>query len=245
MIKAIVFSKYDDIFEIFIKQYVKTQNYPLTVFDDSLNKGIKTQWHNFQYIDSVKNDNGSFNFTKTMNKALQSFPNDDILFYSDDCYIHTLELHKILSNVAYREPFAGFVVPTMTNVWCALQRNENDRAPWAGQEYIILPDIEGKVYSHHDISTVCFFIKREVINRVGFFDETFIGMGEYSDLDYSIRIRQAGYKNIIVQTCFVEHGGEHFNTLDHATCNRATSIERRNYEQIKNSAYFIQKWKLN
>lgn len=241
--KTLLLSKYDDIFDVFINQYVKTQDVPLTVLDDGLSDSTKSKWSQFTYIPSVKQSDGSFSFARSMNKGFKLLAPEDVMFYSDDCYIHTPALADKLSSVAYRELSAGLVVPTMTNVWCSLQRNEVDRLPWADKEYIIIPNIDDKVYSDHDISAVCFFIKREVINKVGYFDENYVGACEYGDLDYSIRIRQHGYRHIIVQTCFVEHG--YLGDLNQPTRKRAMTDKERNNEATINRDLFITKWKLN
>lgn len=235
-----VFSKYDDIFDIFATQYDKTQSDHLTVFDDGLSDKIKDKWKKFTYVSSEKEDNGIFSFSRTLNKCFDFLNPTDVMFYSDDCYVHTPNIYELLSEVAYKEPLSGLVVPIMTNVWCGVQRNEADRLPWANEEYIVLPETN-EVYSSYDVSTACFFIRREVVNNVGLFDEAFIGSCEYGDLDYSIRIRKHGYKNIIVKSCFVEHGGEHFGHSDRNTRRRDPDTDSKVSEG--NRSYFVRKWK--
>ena len=96
-----------------------------------------------------------------------------------------------------------------------------------------------------DISAVCFYLKRDVIDAVGKFDTNFVGAGEYADLDYSIRIREAGYKHIIAQHCFVEHGGEQFDSKIENTRRRATPAENRQKDNEFNKKYFESKWNLS
>lgn len=50
------------------------------------------------------------------------------------------------------------------------------------------------------------FIKREVLNKVGYLDEQFTP-GNYEDDDLSIRIIEAGYRNILCKNSFVFHYG--------------------------------------
>jgi len=52
----------------------------------------------------------------------------------------------------------------------------------------------------------CMLIKKEVIDKIGKLDERF-GIGGNDDLDYSIRIRKAGYKLKIVRDTFIIHKG--------------------------------------
>lgn len=50
----------------------------------------------------------------------------------------------------------------------------------------------------------CTLIKREVIEKIGYLDETF-GMGGYDDTDYSMRAGKAGYRCACVHSSYVYH----------------------------------------
>lgn len=52
----------------------------------------------------------------------------------------------------------------------------------------------------------CMLVRKDVIDKVGLLDEIF-GIGGNDDLDYSIRIRQAGYKLKVNRYSFVHHLG--------------------------------------
>ena len=52
----------------------------------------------------------------------------------------------------------------------------------------------------------CVAIPRHVINQVGLLDEAF-GRGYFEDFDYSLRVKQAGYRLGIVENSFVYHRG--------------------------------------
>ena len=62
----------------------------------------------------------------------------------------------------------------------------------------------------------CLALKREVMEKVGLLDETmFLGN---EDLDYSLRLRQAGYRLLVATDAFVYHHGQaSFSTLDPET----------------------------
>ena len=56
------------------------------------------------------------------------------------------------------------------------------------------PQTEDIVFSERYLVFVCLYIKREVINKVGYMDgETFSGYG-YDDVDYGRRTKNAGFK---------------------------------------------------
>ncbi len=52
----------------------------------------------------------------------------------------------------------------------------------------------------------CVAIPRKVMDQVGLLDENF-GRGYYEDLDYSLRVKQAGYRLGVAEDAFVYHRG--------------------------------------
>ena len=63
-------------------------------------------------------------------------------------------------------------------------------------------------YTHYSkfLIGMCMLVKRKVIKEIGLLDERF-GLGGNDDLDYSIRIRLAGYKLVINRKAFIHHKG--------------------------------------
>jgi GT2 family glycosyltransferase len=49
-------------------------------------------------------------------------------------------------------------------------------------------------------------IKKEIVEKVGLFDERF-GRGNFEDDDYCRRAELAGYRNMIAGDCYVHHVG--------------------------------------
>ena len=79
----------------------------------------------------------------------------------------------------------------------------------------------------------CMLIKRELINKVGFFDEAF-GIGFWEDTDYCRRAREAGYICASAEAACVYH-------LAHRTFD---IFKRKRVNQLfeKNKAIFYAKW---
>ncbi len=50
----------------------------------------------------------------------------------------------------------------------------------------------------------CMLVKREVIDRIGYLDESF-GIGGFDDTDYSMRAHAAGYKSVAIYDSYVYH----------------------------------------
>lgn len=93
----------------------------------------------------------------------------------------------------------------------------------AGNEQLILTQskaMEGKIaeglqYAHNGSADVldayrmdffCVAIPRKVMDQIGLLDEDF-GRGYYEDLDFSLRVKQAGYRLGVAEDAFVYHRG--------------------------------------
>lgn len=86
-------------------------------------------------------------------------------------------------------------------------------------------------YEVHRLVGFCFMVRREAFESVGLLDERF-GTGCFEDFDYSLRLRQAGWKLKVAKGVFVWHrhhasfdGHEHFHSW-----------------AVKNRGVFVDKW---
>ena len=77
----------------------------------------------------------------------------------------------------------------------------------------------------------CMLIKREVIEKIGTFDERF-SPGNFEDDDFCLRSILAGYRNVICGDVFVHHHG----SASHRSIDHGKLLE-------KNQEKFIAKWK--
>jgi O-antigen biosynthesis protein len=53
----------------------------------------------------------------------------------------------------------------------------------------------------------CMYIRRSVIDDIGYFDEVNFGLGYAEEVDFSIRAARRGYKNVLCDNTFVFHKG--------------------------------------
>jgi GT2 family glycosyltransferase len=80
----------------------------------------------------------------------------------------------------------------------------------------------------------CVLIKKEVIDRIGLFDEAY-GMGYCDDHDYSVRAIRAGYRCVMACDVVVEH-------LRNSTFTALLGTEKLTELNMRNSALFESKW---
>jgi len=62
----------------------------------------------------------------------------------------------------------------------------------------------GRIREMHRLIGFCMALRREAVEQVGLFDERF-RVGGYEDYDYSLRLRQAGWRLALVESVFVHH----------------------------------------
>lgn len=82
-----------------------------------------------------------------------------------------------------------------------------------------------------------FMMKRELLDKIGYFDEKFLH-GGYEDIDYFYRIRQADYKLVIIPEVHYWHK-EGATRWAESQILKFKGIEKHNLE------YFIEKWGFN
>jgi GT2 family glycosyltransferase len=95
----------------------------------------------------------------------------------------------------------------------------------------------GTVKDVHYVHGFCMFIKREVIQKIGTFDERFFPCG-CEDFDYSLRARRAGFRLVQARDVYVYHF-HHKSTADRSFSNQYQDIDgvTRNAQRL-----FIEKW---
>jgi GT2 family glycosyltransferase len=135
-----------------------------------------------------------FNFSKNVNLGLtNSDPSNDVLFISDDVRLSQIGSIETLRELAYSDKNIGMIAPRVVGP----ADNPLQTDP---------PKHLSVSYSDRYLVFVCLYIKREVIDKVGLLDEeTFKGYG-WDDVDYSRRVKSAGYRLAITPEVSITHG---------------------------------------
>ncbi|MBT2658627.1 glycosyltransferase family 2 protein [Bacillus sp. ISL-18] len=150
-------------------------------------------------------------FVKTVNKGMKYSQNDVILLNSDTV-VTNYWIDK-LYKAAYSSEKVGTVTALTNNGTIASVPffNQDNVLP-AGysinefsnlvervseDEYPVIPTAVGHAL----------FIKRSVLNKVGYFDEENFGKGYGEEEDFSCRVIKKGYQNILADNTFIYHYG--------------------------------------
>ncbi|PAF18640.1 glycosyl transferase family 2 [Terribacillus saccharophilus] len=150
-------------------------------------------------------------FVKTVNKGIKHTKHDIIILNSDtvvtDYWIDKLKV------AAYSNSKVGSVT-TLTNngtIASVPMFNKDNNLPkgYSIEEFSILIDkVSKKLYPVIPTAVGhAMFIKRAVINKIGLFDEVNFGKGYGEEEDYSARLIEKGYINILADDTFIYHHG--------------------------------------
>jgi GT2 family glycosyltransferase len=218
---------------------------------------LKMSLAGFANLILIKNPQ-NYGFAKSVNQGIEIAIKDNncqyILLLNDDAYVDKNCIPKLIDALESNDK-ALIAGPTIyyekypSKVWSAGgyfdRLFSRIRIPLKNKE-ISIGDLKKFPILEVDFLTGCvLMIKREAIEKVGFFDETFFFYSE--DLDYSFRVKEAGYKCLWVPGAIAWHDIDlniRFST-PFVMYNLAKSgiIFRlkhfRGFERIKNISVFI------
>lgn len=147
-------------------------------------------------------------------------PENDIVYAGDDTRIIEPETIKRLRESAYSDPRIGIVAACVRGM-CFPTPVEFLETPWTPFVFV--------------------YIKREVINAIGYLDERFCGYG-VEDVEYCYRARKAGFKVGMAGLVTIHHGIENSQCM--STFRRVKTDEQIQGELKVNWSRFAEKYGL-
>jgi hypothetical protein len=155
-------------------------------------------------------------------------PDDDILYIGDDVRFTQMNTIERLKEIADTNPRIGLISPKINGgADNYLQTNP--------------PTDKKLVFSDKYLALVCTYITREALNAIGFLDEdTFKGYG-WDDVDYSRRVRQAGFKLAVAPQVEVNHGLKRQGT-ETFLLNEKGYYDELQKQSDENAKAFFKKW---
>jgi GT2 family glycosyltransferase/glycosyltransferase involved in cell wall biosynthesis len=212
-------------------------NYEVIVVDNNSADGTP------QYLQELneKHDNLAIilngvnnGFAKANNQGLRLSQGDYLVLLNNDTIVPQGWLGRLLTHLS--DPEVGLAGPVTNFVGNEAKIDVSYRT-WAEME-IFAQDF---TWSHHQqvaeihmLAMFCVAMRREIYEKVGPLDEQF-GIGMFEDDDYSMRVKQLGYRLICVADAFVHHFGQAaFGKL----------IRSGNYDQLfdENRKKYEKKW---
>ncbi len=148
-------------------------------------------------VSLIRNEQNS-GFTKAVNQGIKNSSADYVCIVNNDIIVFDGWLDEMIS-VAEANPDIGIVNPS---------NNFGRKKPWnkSYQQYALdrTAGRQGEFVQTAAPVGFCYLIKREVINKIGLWDERF-NPGYFEDTEYAIRAQKAGYKSVFANGAFVFH----------------------------------------
>ncbi|WP_234119713.1 glycosyltransferase [Clostridium hydrogenum] len=214
-----------------IRNNTAKSSYELIIVDNCSNDGTKEWLKSQKDIITIFNDK-NLGFPKGCNQGIKISNGESILLLNNDVVVTENWLSN-LTTCLYSSHEIG-AVSSVSNSCPYYQTIETDyRSIEEMQSFATNYNISdsNKWEGRLKLIGFCMLIKREVIKKIGLLDEIF-SPGNYEDDDYSIRIREAGYKLMLCNDTFIHHyGGTSFK-------------ENKGYSKLlkNNEAKFKEKW---
>lgn len=195
------------------------------------------------YLDSLSDDHilvlhneKNLGFSGNVNRGMQLAKDRDVLLLNSDTVVTKGWLEKIIA-CAYRDESIGTVTPlsnsaTLCSVPVMCQDNPVPEHLTIDEYAALIERCSLHRYPRITVAVgFCMFIKRRLIEDIGFFDAATFGRGYGEENDFCNRAEQAGYCHVMCDDTFVYHKG----TASFDTDEKKKLLEE--HESILNSRY--------
>lgn len=176
--------------------------------DERIWKLLKKFKSLYSFIDIYQN-NENIGFVATVNRGMKISKNDVVLLNSDT-EVTDRWLEKIVS-CAYSKKNVATVTPLSNNATLAsvpktFEPNDIPDGLTLQEMADLVEKCSKKIYP--EIPTghgFCLFIKREILNRIGYFDEVTYGKGYGEENDFCFRCLDHGWRHLLCDDTFIFH----------------------------------------
>lgn len=132
-------------------------------------------------------NNINLGFVKAINQGISSSNDPYICILNNDAFVTEKWLIALIETIEHSPENIGIANPT-SNVF-GKESSDGGRYEWQEMD---------------SCRGFCMLIKREVVNKIGLFDEIY-GLGYFEEKDFSRRAVEAGYISVRAKSSFVYH----------------------------------------
>jgi GT2 family glycosyltransferase len=160
-------------------------------------------------VQVIVNDE-NLGFTKTVNKGMQLFEQDDVVLLNSDTVVYHQWLDK-LYRAAYSTDRVASVNPltNASHISCYPHREpvEEGTLEVSGQELNFLASTCNRdlVVQVHTTVGFCMYITRPCLVDIGYFDDVEFPVGYGEESDFCYRARRMGWKHLVAGDVYVSH----------------------------------------
>jgi polysaccharide pyruvyl transferase CsaB len=166
------------------------------------------------------------------NRAAQEARGEYLILLNVDTMVTPGWVHLLLEHIR-RDPAIGEVCPVTNFAGNAAKINIDYRDASGMESFARRVAIQnrGKAIDIDVAALYCALLPRSLWDRAGGLDTTF-GIGMFEDDDLSFAVREAGFRVVAAEDCFVHHFGQgSFSKLPGETYNRVFEANRRRFEE--------------
>lgn len=184
-------------------------------------------------------------FSAGNNQGIAASQGEYIVFLNNDTLVTQGWLSGLMSHL--RDPAVGAVGP-VTNSSGNESKIAVDYSDISGlddfaRRYTRAHD--GQAFEIRMLALYCMLVRRSVVAEVGPLDESF-GVGMYEDDDFSLRIRQKGYRILCAEDVYIHHwGSASFSKLDEEHYQRLHLENRQKFEEKWGTEWQPHRWRMD
>ncbi|ORX23123.1 hypothetical protein BVF91_07510 [Thermoanaerobacterium sp. PSU-2] len=210
-----VYNAYEDLIECINSINIAKTNFNYRIIiinDNSTDNRIENFLQNLKinnYI--ILNNEVNLGFVKSVNKGMK-YSSNDVILLNSDTIVTDYWIDKLVEK-GYSNPYIATVTPYTNNgTICSIPKFLNDNNipdGYTANEYANLIE-RISIRKFIEIPTAvgfCMFIKREVLEKVGYFNEDDFGKGYGEENEFCMRAKYKGYIHTICDYCFIQHKG--------------------------------------
>lgn len=206
-----------------VRRHTAPGSYELLVYDnaskDATPRNLRSMARSWPELRAVKNER-NVPYAEAVNRGMRAAKGRYLLWLNNDTVPGPGWLDALLAALRSDEKLAA-VGPLTDHMAPPGQVVKRFRPP-AG------PELRDAAF----LGGFCFLMRREALERAGFLDERFVWGWE--DMDYCLRLRQAGWRLALARHLFVKHPGSR-------TINRMPKPQRRRTD-LANRRLMLEKW---
>ena len=232
-----IYNAYDYTVEC-IKSILNTtdlnKNTLVLINDKSPDEKILPMLYNFKNENQDKKivvleNEQNMGFVKTVNRGM-SYSSNDVILLNSDTEVTKNWIEK-LQDAAYSNPFVATVTPLTNNgTICSVPNFGVDNELPKNMNLESYAEMIEKISKsrYPELTTgngFCLYIKRNVIDELGLFDDVTFGKGYGEENDFCYRALDHGYTNILCDNTFIYHKGTQSFKKENLTETRAALIE--------------------
>lgn len=158
----------------------------------------------------ISNDK-NFGFVQSVNKGMKCFEKDDVILLNSDTEVPDGWVDALYES-AYVDETIGTVTPFSNNATiCSYPRFICDNGI---DQYQTVNELANE-FSKQPLQLVdlptahgfCMYIKRDLLNEIGYFDEEKWHKGYAEENEFSVRAYRHGWRNVVTSKTYVKHVG--------------------------------------